>query len=236
GADGPVADWAVRGRVASVRVRAVDGSPGRMERFSVSERRSLRPQLQRNLFPRAWLGFCESSRTGGHTADFHRHSKERYRLSFFDEVDEPPRPEPRTRTTSRAGSRARRPSGPGGGSRRPPGDQQAIQVRRAVAIVAIIVVIVLVAVGVHSCQVSATNSALQDYTNSVSSLNQQSVANGKQLFTALSEASGASSVTNVQQQINQVLHDEQTILKKAKGASVPDQVKSGNADFVMALQ
>src|SRR6202012_4598464 len=176
GADGPVADWAVRGRVASVRVRAVDGSPGRMERFSVSERRSLRPQLQRNLFPRAWLGFWESSRTGGHTADFHRHSKERYRLSFCDEVDEPPRTEPRT--TSRAGSRVRRPSGPGGGSRRPPGDQQAIQVRRAVAIVGILIVIGLVAGGGHGCQVSATNSGVQNYANSVSSLNQQSVANG----------------------------------------------------------
>ena len=108
--------------------------------------------------------------------------------------------------------------------------------RRGVAIVAIIIVIVLVAVGVHSCQVSATNSALQDYTNSVSSLNQQSVANGKQLFTTLSQASGASSATDVQHQINQVLTDEKNVLKKAKATSVPDQVKSGNADFLMALQ
>jgi hypothetical protein len=105
-----------------------------------------------------------------------------------------------------------------------------------VAIVAIIIVIILVAVGVHSCQVSATNSALQDYTNSVSSLNQQSVANGKQLFTALSQASGASSATDVQHQINQVLTDEQKVYNKAKDTSVPDQVKSGNGDFVMALR
>jgi hypothetical protein len=109
-------------------------------------------------------------------------------------------------------------------------------VRRIVAIVAIIVVIVLVAVGVHSCQVSATNSALQDYTNSVSSLNQQSVANGKQLFNELSQASGAASITNVQNGINQALTEEKSVLKKAKAASVPDQVSSGNADFVKALQ
>src|ERR1700727_2017372 len=160
-----------------------------MEDFSVSKGQALRAGAAapsrplREMPSRAWLEFCESSRDGGHPAHFHRHSKERYRLSFFDEVDEPPRPEPRTRTTPRAGSRGRRPSGPGGGNRRPPGDPQAIQVRRGVAIVAIIIVIVLVAVGVHSCQESATNSALQNYTSSVSSLNQQSVANGKQLFT-----------------------------------------------------
>ena len=57
----------------------------------------------------------------------------------------------------------------------------------------------MVALGVHSCQVSATNSALQDYTNSVSSLNQQSVANGRTLFTELAQASGAGNLTNVQQ-------------------------------------
>ncbi len=104
------------------------------------------------------------------------------------------------------------------------------------AIVIVIIVIVLVAVGVHSCQVSATNSALQDYTNSVSSLNQQSAANGKQLFTELAQASGATSITNVQNEINQVLTNEQKVYDKAKQASVPDQVKSGNADFLKALQ
>ena len=82
------------------------------------------------------------------------------------------------------------------------------------AIVIVIIVIVLVALLVHSCQVSATNSALQDYTNSVSSLNQQSAANGRQLFTQLAEAPGASSGTNVQNEINQVLTDEQKRLRE----------------------
>jgi hypothetical protein len=105
-----------------------------------------------------------------------------------------------------------------------------------VAIVAIIIVIVLVAVGVHSCQVSATNSALQDYTNSVSSLNQQSVANGKQLFTELAQAPAAGGGNTVQHQINQVLTNERRVYNKATQASVPDQVKGGNSDFVMALK
>jgi hypothetical protein len=153
-------------------------------------------------------------------------------LSFFDEVDEPPRTEPRT--TSRARSRGRRPSGTGG--RRPPSDQQAIQVRRAIAIAALVVIILLIALGVHSCQVSATNSALQDYANSVSSLNSQSAANGKSLFTTLGQASGSGSATNVQNNINQTLSNEKQVLNKAKQMSVPDQVKAGNAKFLLALQ
>ena len=82
------------------------------------------------------------------------------------------------------------------------------------AIIVVIIVIVLVAVLVHGCQVNATNSALQDYTNSVSSLNQQSVANGKQLFTQLSQASSSGSGTSVQHEINQVLNDEKNVYKK----------------------
>ena len=157
-------------------------------------------------------------------------------MSFFDEVDEPPGTEPRTtpRTTSRAGSRGRRTSGSGG--RRPPGgDQQAIQVRRVIALGALVVIVVLIALGVHSCQVSATNSALQDYANSVSSLNSQSAANGKSLFTTLAQASSANA-TNVQNEINQTLTDEKQVLSKAKALSVPDQVKTANSKFLLALQ
>src|SRR5947209_6101972 len=196
--------WVVAGERR--RGRVVRDSSGRMGRFSVSWRWSLRPGRRDReravLVARVWVAKCESSRSAGHTAGLHRTSKERYRLSFFDEVDEPPRTEPRTepratpRTTSRAGPRRRRTSGRGGG--RPPNDQQAIQVRRVIAIVAIIVVIVLIAIGIHSCQVSSTNSALQDYANSVSSLNRQSAANGKALFTTLAQAAGSPSATTVQ--------------------------------------
>jgi len=105
-----------------------------------------------------------------------------------------------------------------------------------VAILAIIVIIVLIAVGIHSCQVSATNSALQDYTNSVSSLNARSAANGKALFTQLSEAAGSSNVTSVQNEINSVRNSEQKVYDDAKGVSVPDQVRTGNNLFLQALK
>ena len=104
------------------------------------------------------------------------------------------------------------------------------------AIFAIIVAIILIAVLVHGCQVNATNSALQDYTNKVSSLNQRSVANGRQLFTQLSQASAAGSANSVQNGINQVLADEQKVFNEAKQMSVPDQVKAGNDYFIKALK
>ena len=104
------------------------------------------------------------------------------------------------------------------------------------AIVIIIVIIVVMALLIHSCQVNATNSALQDYANSVSSLNQQSAANGHQLFTQLSEAAGSSNPTNVRNGITQILKSEQQIQSKAKAASVPDQVKTGNSYFLWALR
>jgi hypothetical protein len=104
-----------------------------------------------------------------------------------------------------------------------------------VAIVIVIIVVVVVALLVHSCQVSATNSALQDYTNSVSSLNQQSAGNGRQLFTQLAEAPGSGNIS-AQNEINQVLTAEKKVYSKAQQASVPDQVKTGNASFLQALK
>src|SRR5205807_423248 len=103
-------------------------------------------------------------------------AKERERLSFFDEADEP-------RTTPRTAPRRRRASGSG---RRPPTDQQAIQIRRAVAAVVLLVILILIVLGVHSCQISQRNSSLKDYNNHVAALIQQSDQTGKGLFTLLS--------------------------------------------------
>jgi hypothetical protein len=105
-----------------------------------------------------------------------------------------------------------------------------------VAVGLIVVIIVVMALLIHSCQVNATNSALQNYTSSVSSLNQQSAANGRQLFSQLGEAAGSSTPTNVRNQINQVLNSEQGVYSKAQATSVPDQVRTGNAKFLLALR
>jgi hypothetical protein len=149
-------------------------------------------------------------------------------LSFFDEVDEslPPPAQPRRR----------RPSRPPGGGRRPPSNQQAIQTRRAVVLVVLLIVIILIALGVHSCQVSATNSALKDYTNHVSSLVTQSNQTGSQLFGVLSGGGGSANATNIQTQIDAVLGRARRDLSQARNYSSPDQVKSADEDFRQALR
>src|SRR5947209_20186047 len=47
-----------------------------------------------------------------------------------------------------------------------------------------------IVLGVRSCQISARNSSLKDYTNNVSSLNQQSSQTGQQFFNQLSSGGG----------------------------------------------
>ena len=148
-------------------------------------------------------------------------------MSFFDEADEP-------RTTPRAQPRRRRPSGTG---RRPPTNQQSsIQSRRAVAAVVLLVLVILIALGVHSCQVSQRNSALKSYANDVSSVITDSNNTGNQLFTILSRHSGSANGTGVYNSIAQTLGSARKQLQTAKGLSVPDQVKTANQNLLLALQ
>lgn len=156
-------------------------------------------------------------------------------MSFFDEADEPPRKEPRTRprATSRSGPPRRGPSG--GSGRRPPRDQQAIRIRQAVALGALLIVIVLIALGVHSCQVSADNSALQSYTSQVSGLIQQSNANGAALFRTLSGAAGAGASTT-QTAVNSAGNTARSLLGEVRALSVPSQMQGANSKLVFAMQ
>jgi hypothetical protein len=142
-------------------------------------------------------------------------------LSFFDETDEPPP----TR-------RARRPATTG---RRPPNEQQAIMVRRAVALVAILVVIIVLAVGVHSCQVSSRNTALRNYNTTVGSLIQRSDATGKQVFGELSGAKSTSNEQALQTELFNAKNDASSQLSQAKSLSAPGQVSSAQQNFVLTL-
>ena len=156
-------------------------------------------------------------------------------MSFFDEADEPPRKEPRTRPRATVRTRPSRRGSSDGSGRRPPGDQQTVQVRRAVAIGALLVVIVLIALGVHSCQVSANNSALQSYTSQASSLIQQSNANGAALFRTLSGAS-AMGASGAQNAVNSVLNTATTIHADAERQSVPGAMQTANGNLLFALR
>jgi hypothetical protein len=148
-------------------------------------------------------------------------------VSFFDEVDEQPPATPRTEP---------RRSRPSRGGRRPPGSQQSIQTRRVIAAVVLLVVVILIALGVHSCQVSQRNSALKSYTNDVSSVITDSNNTGTQLFKILSSGVSAANGTSVYNSITQTLTQARKQLATARGFSVPDQVKMANQNLLLALQ
>jgi hypothetical protein len=148
-------------------------------------------------------------------------------LSFFDdEADEPS-------VTPRTAPRRRRPSGTGP---RPPADQQSILVRRAVAAVVILVVVILIIVGVHSCQVSARNTALKDYANNVSSLVKTSNQTGAQLFSDLSAGGLSSNPTKIYNEILDVGATANTQLKNTKGMSVPDEMRAAQQNLLLTMQ
>ena len=149
-------------------------------------------------------------------------------MSFFDEVDES-RPEPPTAERQRPAGVGRRPGGgrgPTRGGLPPHGADQSVRVRRAVALGGLVVVLILIVVGVHSCQVSARNSALKDYNSNVVALIQQSNATGRQFFTVLT--SGASP-HSLQTSLNEARQSAASQLSHAQGLSVPDVNRTGAA-------
>jgi hypothetical protein len=105
-----------------------------------------------------------------------------------------------------------------------------------VAAVALLVVIILIALGVHSCQVSARNSSLKDYTNRVSSLVGQSANTSSQLFGVLSSGGGRSNATGLQNNINKTVAQAQTQLDDVRGIDVPDEVKAAQANLLLVFR
>jgi hypothetical protein len=146
-------------------------------------------------------------------------------VSFFDDVDEPPRRPPR------AEPRRSRPSG----RRRPPADQQ-IQTRRIVAVVALVIVVVLIALLVNSCEVSARNSSLKDYNTSVYNLVKSSDETGAQLFSELKSSAGSADVTGLESQINATLKRADNQLQTANSLSAPGQLAAAQEHLVLALR
>ncbi len=140
-------------------------------------------------------------------------------MSFFDDVDEP-------ETTQRA---PRRPRG------RPPRDQQTIQTRRIVAAVVVVVLIVVIALLVHSCAVSQTNSALQDYNNAVYNNMKGSVATGTRLFNNLSSGESKSNLSGLVTQLDDELAAARSDLSSAQHLSVPGQMSRAQQYVLLAL-
>jgi len=118
----------------------------------------------------------------------------------------------------------------------PRGPDQAVRVRRAVALGGLIVLLILIVVGVHSCQVSQANGALKDYTVSVNALMQSSQQTSKQFFNLLSSGTGSSNAPNLQSQVDEARLSASNQLSRAQGLSPPDSVKTAQQNLVLALQ
>ncbi len=144
-------------------------------------------------------------------------------MSFFDDVEEPSRARPRERRSTAS-------------RRQPSGTDRKFVVRRTVLAVVVLVGVILIVLGVHSCQVSARNSALRDYGNSVASLIQRSNQTGHALFSELSGASGSSNQTGLQTQINQTRAQALGQLAQARALSVPDEMQTAQHDLLLTLR
>jgi hypothetical protein len=103
-------------------------------------------------------------------------------------------------------------------------------------VVVLVVLIVLVALGVHSCDVSQTKSALQDYNNGVYSIIQSSDSTGRQVFHELASGGGASSGQSRQNALYLLLGAARRQLSRAQGLGVPDQMQAAERNLVLALR
>lgn len=167
-------------------------------------------------------------------------------MSFFDEDEEETRVRPpaseagrRSRggsTTPRGGGRP--PGGGGGYSRGGRRDEREhdIRIRRAVAGAALLIILVLIVIGVHSCTVSQTNSALRSYSDSVNSLIHASNQTGNRFFTLLSSGTGSTNAANLTSQVESTRLAASNQLHRAQGLNPPGQVSEAHRDLVLAMQ
>jgi hypothetical protein len=151
-------------------------------------------------------------------------------VSFFDEDVEPARTPPRTRTRQRP-----RGTGAGGGGRRT-ADSQTVLVRRVVFGGILVVVLLLLAVGVHSCQVSQRKNGLRDYNRRITSIATESSQTGSEFFKVLTQNSSRQSPQDLQTAISGYRVQAEQQLKQAEGTDTPDQMKAAQQSALIALE
>jgi hypothetical protein len=106
-------------------------------------------------------------------------------------------------------------------------------VRRVLAGAVLLVVVIVIALGIHSCEVSQRNTALRNYATSVATLTADSHQTGQSLFKALASGGGAVSVQNT---ITSLASTARSQLSQVKGLSTPDEMKPAQTNVVMAFQ
>ncbi len=99
---------------------------------------------------------------------------------------------------------------------------------------AVVVLIVIVLV-INGCLKSEKQQALKTYNREVSALAQESDAQvSHPLFVALTDASSKSAL-DVEQQVDELLKQAQTVVTHAKGLSVPGEMTAAQQDLLLAL-
>jgi hypothetical protein len=107
-----------------------------------------------------------------------------------------------------------------------------------VAAAAIVVVVIVMALLIHGCEVSQSNSSLKNYAANVDTLMTASNNNGAKMFGYLEdgELSSASGEQTLQQQLNTVLRNAGLELAQAKGYSAPGQLSGAQSALVEVME
>jgi len=108
-------------------------------------------------------------------------------------------------------------------------------VRRRVAAgiaVALLIVIVLI---VNGCLKSQKQQALQNYNRDVGQIAQESDAQVSGPFFSTLTNAGSKSALNVEEQIDQLRIEEQSLAARAKGLSVPGDMTAAQRNLLLAL-
>ncbi len=147
-------------------------------------------------------------------------------MSFFDEDDEPTRPQRRSPRPRRAAA----PAGAAGV------DQQTLLVRRGVAVGAGVIVLILLVLLVNACQDSRRKNALRDWNREASTLVQQSDDDvGRQFFDTLRQGS-SQSPEDLTQQVSSLRAQAETQLERAQDLDTPDELSGAAQSLLVALE
>ena len=143
-------------------------------------------------------------------------------MSFFDEGDQPRRPQPRR---------------PAGGVVSPP-DPQTARVRQGVAAGVALLVIILLVVGVKGCLNNQKKRSLREYNRNVASLVQESDDQvGKPFFQQLAggQSAGGQSI-NLETQVNQLRVDAEQLVARAQKLDVPGDMRPAQTALLEVLE
>jgi hypothetical protein len=107
-----------------------------------------------------------------------------------------------------------------------------------IAVAAIVVVVILMALLIHGCEVSQSNSSLKNYAANVDTLMTASNVNGKNMFGYLEggQLSSSSGEQSLQLQLNSVLGNARKELAQAQGYSAPGDLSDAQAVLVKVMQ